>query len=174
MTDPVAVLEQLPGLRGVDRAVLADLAVHVRLRSWQNEVICREDDAADRLWILASGAAEVVKRSESGREFVVSTLTPVCLFGHVGLFTTSGRTATIRARGYVEALQMTSTQAHLVLRTSPPAVSSPFRRALIIALSQQLTAATQTLWRLAEEIGATESVAPEEAERRLLEAAGKV
>lgn len=174
MTEVVAVLSRLPGLAGADPRALQDLAVHLKPRTFKDELICREGDAADRLWVLTGGTAEVLKRSEAGRDFVVAALGPVCLFGHVGLFTTQGRTATLRAKGRVDVLQMSATQAHLVLRTSPPAVASPFRRALIIALSQQLMAATQTLWRLADEVGATETLPGEDAERRLLEAESKL
>lgn len=173
MNENAAVLRSIPGLADVDSEVLTEIANHFRRRPFKDEVICREGEAADTLWVLAKGDADVVKRSEAGRDFVVATLSPVCLFGHVGLFTSSGRTATIRARGAVEVLQMSSTQAHLLLRTSTWRVSGPFRRALIIALSQQLTAATQTLWRLAEEMGATEpasGASPSDAERRLLKA----
>lgn len=172
MNENVRVLQALPGLAEVETDVLAEIAAHFRRRPYKDEIICREGESADTIWVLAKGEAEVVKRSETGRDFVVATLSPVCLFGHVGLFTAAGRTATIRARGAVEVLQMSSTQAHLLLRTTAWRVSGPFRRALIIALSQQLTAATQTLWRLAEEMGATEpaSGGPSDAEHRLLKA----
>lgn len=177
MNENVRVLQAIPGLTDVEGDVLTEIANHFRRRPFKDEIICREGEAADTLWILAKGEAEVVKRSEAGRDFVVATLSPICLFGHVGLFTSSGRTATIRARGAVEVLQMSSTQAHLLLRTSAWRVSGPFRRALIIALSQQVTAATQTLWRLADEMGATEpatSPPPNDAEQRLLKANSSV
>lgn len=174
MSDLVEVLGSLPGLAGTDPRSLAALASHFKLRGFKDEFICREGDAADRVWVLARGQAEVLKRSEGGREFVVATLTPVCLFGHVGLFTSAGRTASIRARGAVEVLQMSSTAAHLILRTGSETLAGPFRRALIVALSQQLTAATQTLWRLADELGATEPAGATEAEQRLLKANSQV
>ena len=174
MSELIAILQRLPGLTDADPHALADLAAHMKRRSYKDEVICKEGEQADRLWVLASGSAEVLKRSETGREFVVATLSPVCLFGHVGLFTSGGRTATVRAAGLAEVLQMSSTQAHLVLRSSSQIVGGPFRRALIVALSQQLTAATQTLWRLADELGTTEALPPEEVERKLSSANSKV
>lgn len=175
MNHLVEIIQQIPGLIGASATALEHLAAQFKRRAYKDEFICREGDAADTLWVLASGDLDVVKASDSGREFVVASLAPVCLFGHVGLFTSSGRTASVRARGAVEVLQMSSTQAHLVLRTSPFEVSSPFRRALIIALSQQLTAANQTLWRLADEANATEPVQrPPDAEARLLRASSSV
>lgn len=174
MRDRVQILRDLPGLAHTDAAALEALAGALRPRAFKDELICREGDVADRLWILAEGTAEVHKRSASGRDRVVAALSPVSLFGHVALFTSAGRTATIRAKGKVELLQMSSTEAHILLRTAPHAVSGAFRRALIVALSQQLTAATQTLWRLADHVGATEPLPPEEAERALLSAGASV
>jgi len=168
------ILQALPGLADTDPVALETLAGHLRPRTLKDEVICREGDVADRLWILAEGTAEVLKRSTSGRDRVVAALAPVSLFGHVALFTSAGRTATIRAKGRVELLQMSSTEAHILLRTAPHGVSGPFRRALIVALSQQLTAATQTLWRLADHVGATEQLPLEETERALLSAGANV
>lgn len=174
MNDKLAILEQVPGLRGTDREALRVLAGQLRHRTYKDELLCREGDEGNRLWVLASGTAEVLKRSESGRDFVVATMTPICLIGQVGLFTASGRTASIRARGAVDVLQMSSTQAHLLLRTAEASVASPLRRALIIALSQQLMVATQTLCRLADEVGVTDALPPDEAERLLLEAESKL
>ena len=174
MRERVQILQELPGLAQADPAALAVLAGHLHPREFKDELICREGEVADRLWILAEGTAEVLKRSPSGRDRVVASLVPVSLFGHVALFTSAGRTATIRAKGRVELLQMSSTEAHILLRTAPHGVSGPFRRALIVALSQQLTAATQTLWRLADHVGATEQLPLEETERALLSAGANV
>ncbi len=174
MTDAVSILEQLPGLSGVEPKALAGIAALMKRRTYKDRLICREGEDADRLWVLAEGAAEVLKRSESGRDFVVATLQPVTLFGQVGLFLPTGRTASIRARGRCETLEMSSIQVHLLLRAGAPEVSGPFRRALIVALSQQLMSATQSIWRLADEAGATESVDAELAERRILEARGRL
>ena len=175
MSDAAHLLRGLPGLDTATEGALQEIAGHFRRRSFKDEALCREGDPAELLWVLAKGTLEVVKRSESGREFVVASLSPPCLFGHVGLFTSAGRTATVRARGSVEVLQMSATQAHFLLRTSPFRVASPFRRALIIALSQQLSAATQTLGRLADEVGLSEPVqGPHDAEARLLKASSSI
>lgn len=171
MKDINLVLSEIPGLASADPRALNQIAAQFKRRTYEDELVCREGDPADTIWVLSEGTLDVVKRSEGGREFVVATLQPVCLLGHVGLFTSAGRTASLRARGPVELLHISSTQAHLILRTAPFEVASPFRRALIIALSQQLANATQTLWRLADEVGAAEPVTqPRDAEARLLKA----
>ena len=43
---------------------------------------------------------------------------------------------------------MSAEDAHAMLQTAPPEVASPFRRALIVAMSHQLATATATYGRL--------------------------
>ena len=76
MSEVTTILQRLPGLGETDRRALTDLGTHFRRRSYKDELLCREGDPADTLWVLAQGELEVVKRSDAGREFVVATLDP--------------------------------------------------------------------------------------------------
>jgi CRP-like cAMP-binding protein len=178
------ILKDLPGLQSMVEAERFALAGHFEPMTYDGEVLCREGDPADFLYVLAKGELEIVKRSQAGRDFVVATMTPVCLFGHVGLVTFSGRTATVRAAGRAEVLRMNKLRMQVLLRSTDFELVSPFRRALIVSLARQLSVANQSLVGLAIRAGVAEavvppppepaSVDPAEAERELLKAQGQV
>lgn len=157
MRDTVEVLRALPGLTDASDDVLSELAQHFQHRVFKSEMICKEGEPAGAVWVLADGEVEVVRTPRLGRRLTVAKIAPVCLFGHVSLFANTGRTASIYAPGRVEVLQISRTQIYLVLRSCPFEVASQFRQALIVAMSQQLAASTQALWRLAENVGAVET-----------------
>ncbi len=148
------VLSDVPGLTEVPAAALEELAREFDLREHVDEVICSEGEAADTLFILAEGECEVIKTAPNMKKYKVAMLTPGCLFGHVGVMTLARRTATVRARGAVKVLQMPARRARNLLRNGDFGLTSPFRRALIVALSRQLYSATATTMKLAVDAGA--------------------
>ncbi len=147
------VLSDVPGLTDVPPLALEELAREFDLRDYSDEVICSEGEAADTLYILAEGECEVIKTAPNMKKYKVAMLTPGCLFGHVGVMTLARRTATVRARGSAKVLQMPARRARNLLRSGDFVVTSPFRRALIVALSRQLYSATATTMKLAIDAG---------------------
>jgi CRP-like cAMP-binding protein len=175
----------LPGLAGMGDTERIALAGHFEQVDYDDEWICLEGEPAEALYVLASGTLEIVKRAPSGRDFVLATMTPTCLFGHVALVTTiSNRTASVRAAGKALIYRMVKLRMQVLLRSSDFDLVSPFRRALIVGLARQLQGANQSLVHLAIETGAAEtvdpvavaggSVDPTEAERELLKAQSQV
>lgn len=148
------VLSDVPGLTDVPAVALEELAREFDLREYRDDVVCAEGEAADTLFVLAEGECEVIKTAPNMKKYKVAMLTPGCLFGHVGVMTLARRTATVRARGSVKVLQMPARRARNLLRSGDFAVTSPFRRALIVALSRQLYSATATTMKLAIDAGA--------------------
>ncbi len=158
---PVEVLAQLPGLRDADPLSLTALSEQFdRVAYRDGELVCDEGSPAETLYVLSKGAVDVRKRSISGREHTVAELTAPCLFGHVGVLSLAERTASIRARGEVEILQMSARRARVIMRTGDFLVASPFRRALIVAMCQQLASATSTVANLAVDAGVAEPKRP--------------
>jgi len=158
---PAEVLGQLPGLREAKPAALQALADQFERTAYKDgELICDEGAPAETLYVLARGAIDVRKRSISGREHTVAELHAPCLFGHVGVLSLTERTASIRAKGPVELLNMSARRARVVMRTGEFKVASPFRRALIVAMCQQLTSATATVASLAVDAGVAEPPRP--------------
>jgi len=147
------VLTDVPGLTDVAPAMLEALAREFDIRDHKNQFICVEGAPADVLYILAEGECEVIKRAPDGREYKVAVLTSGCLFGQVGVMTLAHRTASVKARGQVRTLQMPARRARELLRSGPFEVTSPFRRALIVALARQLQSATVTTMKLAVDAG---------------------
>lgn len=175
----VQVLSDVPGLWDVETDVLRRLAGHFELLDFApQKYVCRENEPAETLYLLAEGECEVIKTSNERRLFTVATLTPGCLFGHVGLMTLSHRTASVRARDAVKVMAMEASVARELLRNGAFAVTSPFRRALIVALSRQVYSANETTIQLAVEAGVTRPASatelPGDAEERLLSAAAQV
>lgn len=191
------ILAELPGLREAPAEHLAALAEQFDRTSYRDqELVCDEGDPAETLYVLAQGSVAVRKRSISGREHTVAELHAPCLFGHVGVLSLAERTASIRAEGDVELLHMSARRARVIMRTGEFKIASPFRRALIVAMCQQLASSTATVANLAVDAGVAEqrpvpppgertpvgeerteaedSVLPEDAEERLLKGLSQV
>lgn len=151
----IQILAEVPGLTDAPPSALAELARWWEVREVNDAPICQEREAAETLFVLAEGSAIVLKTAANGRRYQVATLTPGCLFGHVSVMTLARRTASVRAVGPVKLLQMTARRAREVLRSDNFLVASPFRRALIVAMSRQLYAATATTMKLAFDAGLT-------------------
>ena len=105
--DALEVLESLPGLRSLPsavRAVVVDAFEPVSCGF--ASVIVSEDAEADAFYVIVSGTARVVKRSEEGNEVSLHVLRSGDYFGEIGLLEESTRIATVRAREPVEAMRL--------------------------------------------------------------------
>lgn len=71
-----------------------------------NEVIIREGDNGDTLYVLFQGTVEIQKTTTYGDEYTVTLLSERmnCFFGEVSLLDNGSRSATVRARSPVETL----------------------------------------------------------------------
>ncbi len=69
------------------------------------EVLCRQGEPGDRMFVMQEGRAEVVC-SEGGREVVVGELVPGDLFGEMAVVDRQPRSATVRAKGWIRALTL--------------------------------------------------------------------
>ncbi len=68
------------------------------------EVILREGEKADKVYVVLSGHVSVFKRSPSGEEVFVGLGGPGTVFGEMALFLEGERTATVRASSNVSLL----------------------------------------------------------------------
>ena len=164
MDERARILSMVPGLRAMPIEGLHALAQLFEHKALEHEILCREGEDSDRLWVLASGTIEVIKDTPRG-PFLVAQIGPTSLVGHGGVMTLAARIATLKTRGEVEVLEMSAEAARDMLETAPAAVASPFRQALIVAMAHQLAGATAAIGRLT---AATEP--PEDTEARLLRA----
>jgi HlyB family type I secretion system ABC transporter len=123
-----AVLDELPGFRAMPdevRGLVADAFEPVSFGF--GTVIVREGDDADAFYVLVSGTARVVKRTEQGQEVPLNVLRRGDSFGEIGLLTESTRVATVRASGAVQALRLEQGVFRALTRRDP-AVRDAFER----------------------------------------------
>jgi CRP-like cAMP-binding protein len=69
------------------------------------EVICRQGEAGNSMFIVQSGRA-VVTHEDRGAESTVGELAPGDVFGEMAIFDRQPRSATVRARGSARVLTL--------------------------------------------------------------------
>jgi CRP/FNR family transcriptional regulator, cyclic AMP receptor protein len=94
-SDLLAGVDLFADLRSDEMARLADASRQEELR--RGDVLFREGDEADRLYVVVQGRIAISKRSVDGRESVVALMEEGDLFGEMGLFQPQGRSAEARA-----------------------------------------------------------------------------
>lgn len=81
--------------------------------------IVREGEPSDALYVLVSGRARVLKRSDSGDELSLGNLRPGDIFGEDDIFQPGVRPATVRASSAVEALRLDQAVVATLMRQRP-------------------------------------------------------
>ncbi len=106
--DKAEVLRRSPLFEMLSQAEVEALAELSRPRRFAGgEVVFREGDAGDALFVLASGEVEVVAGGPGG-ERVLSVRSSPEAFGEMALIDREVRSATVRAKTECVALQLTA------------------------------------------------------------------
>ena len=158
----LADLERCPYFVGLPVELVHAIAVHAdaeRLRPGQ--IIAARAESAESAWLLAEGEVEVRRPGAGGKDEVKATLRAGMLFGHVELLGGTRRTATWVAGTPVRLVSFSRASFDRLI-ADPSMVGGAFRRALILAQTNQLIAAnrllTGALAGLPGEASATEEV----------------
>ena len=114
LLEGLAILRFLPQSA---RALVVDSFVPVSFSF--GDIIVREGDPADAFYVLVSGRARIIKRTEQGEEISLNTLRSGDSFGEMGLLEHSTRTATVRASSDVSALRLDKSVFESLLKQSP-------------------------------------------------------
>ncbi len=69
------------------------------------EVICRQGEVGDRMYVIQAGHAVVIREVE-GTEIFLAELTAGDIFGEMSLFDRQPRSATVRAKGRARVLTL--------------------------------------------------------------------
>lgn len=69
------------------------------------EVICRQGETGDRMFVMQAGRAEVV-RQDGGSEVLLAELITGDVFGEMAIFDRQPRSATVRAKGMARVLTL--------------------------------------------------------------------
>ena len=83
------------------------------------EVMVREGDPADAVYIITEGEAEVLLTSGSDKEILLGTMGLHALFGETAVLAKTSRTATVRAKDRVVTFKISSKLFLDLLRESP-------------------------------------------------------
>lgn len=101
MTDTL-FLTQSPLFRNLDETERAQILIIGRVRTCRaDEVIFREGDAGDGLFIVVKGSVRISKRSATGEE-ALAVLEPPAYFGEMALIDLAARAADAIANGPTE------------------------------------------------------------------------
>ncbi|HJR95612.1 MAG TPA: patatin-like phospholipase family protein [Gaiellaceae bacterium] len=135
-----ALLANLPLLAGADAATLDALEAHLRpVDVRAGDVVIRQGDAADRLFLVRSGRLRVLVEQEDGPR-AVRELGPGAAIGELALLTGSPRSATVQAVRDGELLELDADVFHELLERDPG-----FAVAVARALALQLQASGELL-----------------------------
>jgi CRP-like cAMP-binding protein len=144
-SEAVAVLRALPmfaGLAPAEQKLLAFSSTYMTFVP--GEVVVYEGDATDCVFVIDAGEVEIsIDQGEC--PIVIGRLGKNELFGEMGVFRGSPRTATVRAVGEVKALRV---EAELFLRLVTE--NADAARAVMRILSDRLALTTQQLQALSQ------------------------
>ncbi len=106
ITSEAELLRKVPMFAKLDTSKLKLLAFTSQSVSLEDgEELFHMGDPGDCAYVILSGQAEFLVSTTQG-EVVGGTMAKNELFGELAIFTNSARTATIRARGHLEALRI--------------------------------------------------------------------
>jgi ATP-binding cassette subfamily B protein len=101
------LLRGSPLLRFLPDDQRAELCDKFRVERFDfGDLTVREGDESDAFYVLATGRARVVKRTEKGDEIVLASLRPGSEFGDSALLESGLRTASVRCSTSVEVLRL--------------------------------------------------------------------
>jgi CRP-like cAMP-binding protein len=88
-------------------------------RLYRNDVLFGEGDVADELFVMLAGRVGIANRSPEGRESLVALMEPGDVFGEMGLFDHSGRSAQARALEPSEVLAISYAPVRHIYENRP-------------------------------------------------------
>lgn len=128
------------------------------------QVLCREGDPSDRLFVLLEGTVDVLRNDRQGNPRLITVVNGPALIGHMGLIDRSPRSATCVTRDDTVAVTVTIDLAAFdkLMRQADEA-GSAWRHLLLASLIRQLGNTNQTVSALVsgmDERQAAERTAP--------------
>jgi CRP/FNR family cyclic AMP-dependent transcriptional regulator len=116
----VETLRNIPFFAGLPTARLKLIAYTAEvIRFEAGEVIVRQGDPADAVYIIVEGEAEVWVASDKGSEIQLNTMGPHTIFGEIAVLTQGRRTTTVRAKDQVVTFKIAAKLFLDLVRQSP-------------------------------------------------------
>lgn len=118
--------------------LVQDIADHFQVARFEaDQLLCRQGEEGDRMFVIASGTAEVVVLIGENRAQTIATLEPGQAFGDTSMALASPRTASVVSREELVALVMDRAGFRELYASDEPG-GSAFRQAIIRNLIQHL------------------------------------
>jgi CRP-like cAMP-binding protein len=116
----VETLRNIPLFAGLPTARLKLIAYTAEVVRFEpGEVMVRQGDPADAVYIIVEGEAEVWLAGHEGGEIQLNTMGPNTIFGETAVLTQSRRTATVRAKDRVVTFKIAAKLFLDLVRQSP-------------------------------------------------------
>lgn len=140
-------LRELGSLRDYSNAELKVLASVAPAREFaRGAVLCREGNAGQSCFLLATGEVQITKKGDEGEQ-ILATLRAGAIVGQMALVDKSPRSASVTAAQPTIALELTRDVFERLLKASSP-LALRFQEQIAIAGIRQLRLANQRLQRL--------------------------
>jgi len=142
----VLALGEIEFLAGIEEQDLNRLSRVLTRRAFaQSEIICREGDAGDRMWILAKGSVSVRLTLGGSRESIrIASLARGTIIGEMSLIDSARRSATIVADEQVVCYELLRDDFASML-SSYPAIATKLLSNLARELSRRLRLTSEDL-----------------------------
>jgi CRP-like cAMP-binding protein/anti-anti-sigma regulatory factor len=142
----VLSLGEMEFLAGIEESDLNRLGQVLTRRDFgQGEIICREGDAGDRMWLLAKGSISVRLTLGGGRESIrIASLARGTIIGEMCLIDSARRSATIVADEQVVCYELLRDDFAMML-SDHPAIGTKLLSNLARELSRRLRLTSEDL-----------------------------
>ena len=135
------VVRKAPLFAALDDETAETLIASMTLQHMERgDVLFREGDAGDRLYVIGEGKIKLGRSSADGRENLLAILGPGEMFGELSLFDPGARTATATAIAETQVVGLTHDQLKAFLADRPDAAST-----LLAALARRLRRTNESL-----------------------------
>lgn len=116
----VETLRNIPLFTGLPTARLKLIAYTAEMVRFEpGEVIVRQGDPADAVYIIAEGETEVLLTDDAGTEISLGTMGRHTLFGEIGVLCQGRRTTTVKAKDRVVTFKISSQLFLELVRSNP-------------------------------------------------------
>jgi CRP-like cAMP-binding protein len=137
----VETLKNIPLFAGLPTARLKLIAYTAEMVQFApDEIIVRQGDAADAVYIIADGEAEVLLTDDEGKAISLGTMGRHTLFGEIAVLCQGRRTTTVKAKDAVVTYKISAPLFLELVRSSPE-----IGMQVMTVLAQRLERSTQRL-----------------------------
>jgi len=154
--EDLELISQVPLFQELDPLELGEVAeICLKEKFEDGEVIFKEGNPGDKLYIILKGEVEIFKELGEGKEEILARLRPGEYFGEMSLIDDAPRSAGARAKGEVVALTISKPDFEILLKAND-SFASKIYKFFVRTLSQRLRNTNEKIKRILEVLGKEE------------------